>query len=113
MRRVAAFTALWRAFTSAKGPSIGKRMAALPRMIGMTIIGRYDGGGRIFLMVLAVAYLVSPIDLIPELFLLLPGLIDDAVVITWLAGAVLDETERFLNWEATRKGHVVIDGEGR
>ena len=39
------------------------------------------------------------------------GLADDAVMVTWLAGSVLAETERFLEWEARRSsvipGHVV------
>jgi len=43
--------------------------------------------------------MISPIDAIPEGFLLLLGLVDDAAVAAWLAGAVLDETERFLAWE--------------
>jgi uncharacterized membrane protein YkvA (DUF1232 family) len=42
---------------------------------------------------------VWPLELIPELFLGPIGLIDDAVVVTWLAGAVLSETGRFLEWE--------------
>jgi uncharacterized membrane protein YkvA (DUF1232 family) len=51
---------------------------------------------------------ISPIDLIPEAFLLVVGLVDDAVMITWLAGAVLAETERFLEWEKQRERVVVI-----
>ena len=35
----------------------------------------------------------------PELFLPLLGLVDDAFVLAWLAGAVLLETERYLDWE--------------
>lgn len=113
MRRAAAFTALWRALTSSKGPSIGRRLAAMPRMVWLTATGRYDGAGRVFLMLLATAYVLSPIDLLPEAILLLPGLIDDAFIVTWLVGAVLDETERFLLWEDARKnrGRSVIDGD--
>jgi uncharacterized membrane protein YkvA (DUF1232 family) len=71
-------------------------------MIFQTLIGRYDGKWRLVAMTAAAAYVVSPIDLIPEAFLLVAGLIDDAVVLAWLAGAVLSETERFLEWEATQ-----------
>jgi len=56
----------------------------------------------------AVASVVSPIDFIPEAFLFVFGLADDAVMITWLAGAVLAETERFLEWEKQRDRVVVI-----
>lgn len=111
MRRAAAFSALWKAFTSRSGPSVGKRIGALPRMFWHTLTGRYDGAGRLFLIVAGVAYVLSPIDLLPEMVLLLPGLIDDVFVVTWLAGAVLDETDRFLKWEFARKGGPIVDGE--
>jgi len=108
MRRTAAFTALWRAMRSGAhgGPSVGKRLAALPRMIKATVRGEYDGGTRLALMTAAAAYVVSPIDVVPELALLVFGLADDAIMITWLAGTVLDETGRFLEWEARRKATI-------
>jgi len=51
----------------------------------------------------------TPIDLVPEALFLLFGLVDDAVVATWLAGAVLSETDRFLDWE--RRPKTVIPGQ--
>lgn len=84
------------------GPSIGQRIAALPRMIRSIVKGEYDGGKSLLLMAGALAYLVSPIDLVPEAMLLLVGLADDAVIITWLAGSVLSETQRFIEWEKDR-----------
>jgi uncharacterized membrane protein YkvA (DUF1232 family) len=112
MRRAAAFTALWKAMVSHRdGPSIGTRMAALPRMFWQTLTGRYDGGARVLMILGGTLYVVSPIDLLPEALLLVPGLLDDALVITWLAGAVLSETERFLKWEDARVRRVVIDGD--
>lgn len=113
LKRTAAFTALARALTSGVrgGPSLGRRLAALPRMIGATLRGEYDGGLRLALMTAAMAYVVSPIDLVPEAFLAILGLADDALMITWLAGTVLAETERFLEWEGRRStvipGHAV------
>jgi uncharacterized membrane protein YkvA (DUF1232 family) len=56
----------------------------------------------------AAAYILSPIDLIPEAFLFVLGLADDAVMIAWLAGSILSETERFLEWEKARDRVVVI-----
>jgi len=110
LRRTAAFTALARALTSGSrgGPSVGRRMAALPRMIRATMRGDYDGGLRVALMAAATAYVVSPIDAVPEAFLLVVGLADDALMITWLAGTILSETERFLEWEARQQA--VIPG---
>jgi uncharacterized membrane protein YkvA (DUF1232 family) len=110
LRRTAAFTALAKALMSGArgGPSISKRLAALPRMLKATAKGEYDGGVRVAMMAAATAYVVSPIDFIPEAFLLVVGLADDAVMITWLAGSVLAETERFLEWEKQRDRVVVI-----
>jgi uncharacterized membrane protein YkvA (DUF1232 family) len=101
LRRTAAFTALAKALTSGArgGPSLGKRLGALPRMIKATMRREYDGGMRVALMTAATIYVVSPVDAVPEALLLVVGLADDAVMITWLAGSVLSETERFLEWE--------------
>jgi uncharacterized membrane protein YkvA (DUF1232 family) len=103
--RKAALTALWTALrASRRGPSLGTRLAAIPRMIGAIVTGRYDGKARLAGMAVAGAYIVSPLDLIPDWFAPLfgLGLVDDAGVALWLAGAVLSETERFLVWEAER-----------
>jgi uncharacterized membrane protein YkvA (DUF1232 family) len=104
LQRTAAFTALAKALMSGArgGPSIGKRMAALPRMIKATARGEYDGGMRVALMTAATLYVVSPVDAMPEAILFVLGLADDAVMITWLAGSVLSETDRFLQWEKAR-----------
>ena len=110
LKRTAAFTALARALMSGSrgGPSLGKRLAALPRMIKATGRGEYDGGMRVAMMAAMTAYVVSPIDIIPEAALLVFGLADDALMITWLAGTVLSETERFLEWEKERARVVVV-----
>ncbi|WFE24474.1 YkvA family protein [Solwaraspora sp. WMMD937] len=108
LKRAAAFAALGRALTAGArgGPSLGRRLAALPRMIRATLRGDYDGGLRLALMTAAVAYVASPFDLVPEAMLLMLGIVDDALVVTWLAGSVLAETERFLDWEARRESVV-------
>ncbi|GGN58185.1 hypothetical protein GCM10010112_11770 [Actinoplanes lobatus] len=109
LKRAAAFTALARALTAGTrgGPTIAQRLGALPRMIAATVRGRYDGGARLALMVAATAYVVSPVDAVPEMFLVFFGLIDDTVAVTWLAGMILSETERFLEWERTPPALVV------
>lgn len=101
MRRTAAFTALWRALTTAHrgGPGMADRLLSVPRLAWASLVGRYDGAGRFLAMALATAYVVSPIDLVPELLLGPLGLIDDGLVVAWIAGSFLSETERFLQWE--------------
>lgn len=111
-QRIAALGALWRALMHSRRPGsagLGDRLRALPRMMARTLSGKYPEltRGRLALLVLAIAYLVSPVDLVPELILGPLGLADDGVVALWLAGAVLVETERYINWERT--GPTVID----
>lgn len=106
-RRIAAFRALWQAVTQSRrpgAPGLGDRLRALPRLLTQSVSGRYPdlARGRLALFALAVAYLVSPVDLVPEVFLGLLGLTDDAVVALWLGGAFLVETDRFLAWERSR-----------
>jgi uncharacterized membrane protein YkvA (DUF1232 family) len=105
--RTAAFVALWRQLRAANrgGPGLGARLASLPRMIAASLRPRqrYDGLWRLGLMAVALLYVVWPVDAIPELFLGPIGLLDDAVVVTWLTGAVLSETGRFLEWERRRQ----------
>jgi uncharacterized membrane protein YkvA (DUF1232 family) len=95
------WTALLRALKPGT-PGVAERLAALPRMVGATMRGEYDGKSRLALMAFSGLYIVSPIDVVPEGLLLFLGLVDDAAVAAWFAGAVLDETERFLQWEKER-----------
>jgi uncharacterized membrane protein YkvA (DUF1232 family) len=102
--RKAALTAFWSAIRSSRrgGPTLGQRLASLPRLLGATLSGRYDGKLRVFGMLFALFYIVSPIDLVPEAIFSVFGLVDDSFVAIWLAGAVLSETDRFLIWERRR-----------
>ena len=88
-------------------------MASLPRLVRATVRGEYAGTtrGRLLALVAALLYVVSPIDLVPEMFLPVLGLGDDALVIGWIAARVINETESFLTWERNRdrtvRGHVI------
>jgi hypothetical protein len=101
MRRTAAFAALWRAVTAAHrgGPSLGDRLISVPRLAWASLRGQYDGAGRFLMMAVATLYVISPIDLVPEMLTGPLGLIDDGIVVAWIAGAFLSETDRFLQWE--------------
>lgn len=113
VRRTAAFAAFWH-FLRGQGqpgaPSLAARVNAFPRLMGAVLSGRWDGmgRGRLGMMGLALLYLVSPVDLVPEGLLLAIGLVDDVVVATWLAGSALDATERFIAWESAQPQ--VIEG---
>ncbi len=104
MKRISAFAALWQAVRGqrrADAPPVTEQLLALPRLVTMTLRGAYPGldRSRLLMMGLALAYVVSPVDVMPEALMLLAGLGDDAVVLSWLAGTVLVETEKFLAWE--------------
>jgi uncharacterized membrane protein YkvA (DUF1232 family) len=104
IRRMAALKALAQVLrgTRAPGaPSVRERLSALPRMLSLGLSGRYPhlDKSRIALAGLALLYVISPVDLVPELLLPLIGLGDDAFVAAWLAGTLLSETEIFLAWE--------------
>jgi uncharacterized membrane protein YkvA (DUF1232 family) len=92
---------------------MSERLRVVPRMLGGAVTGRYPAlsRGRLGLIALGLAYLVSPVDLLPEVFLPLIGFADDGVIALWLGGAFLAETERFLEWE--RQQPAVVDAPSR
>ena len=113
-RRTTAARALAAALLGSRrrgAPGVAERFRAVPRLVRATLTGRYRGlsRGRLGLMALGVLYVVSPVDLMPELLLTVFGLGDDALVAAWLAGTLLAETESFLTWE--RQSGKVIPGE--
>lgn len=108
--RAAAGAAAWQAVRhSARpgAPGLGERAAAVPRMLMSRLRGRYEGISisRMLMYVLAVAYVASPVDLVPELFVPVLGLADDVGVAVWLVTGLMGESERYLQWER-RDGHV-------
>jgi uncharacterized membrane protein YkvA (DUF1232 family) len=94
-------------------PGLGARLASIPRLVRATTTGAYAGtsGRRLLALAAALLYVVSPVDLLPELVLPFLGLGDDALVITWVAASLVNETESFLRWERDRdrtvRGHVI------
>lgn len=88
-------------------PGLGERLAAVPRMVAAVATRKYTGvaGSQLLMMLAAVGYVVSPVDLMPEAFMLLAGLGDDALVIGWLSVAVINATDDFLDWEKNVKAY--------
>jgi uncharacterized membrane protein YkvA (DUF1232 family) len=103
--RQAAYTGVATAAMSEGPQSFGKRVASLPGLVRDTVNGRYDGlgRGRLAMMALAVAYIVSPIDLLPEALLTLPGMMDDAAVAAWLIASLMGATAAYQSWGS--EGH--------
>ena len=109
-RRGRALRGLWRTIRASRrpgSPGFGVRMRAFPRMALASLRGTYPGlsRGQLVLMVLALVYVFSPLDVVPGIALPGLGLGDDVFVLGWLVGSILDETEQFLIWEG--RGRVV------
>lgn len=103
-RRKAAYAAAASAAASDGPTGFLARVGSIPRMVRDVLTGRYDGlsKGRLLVMVLAVGYILSPIDLVPEALLTIPGLADDAAVAGWLIAALIGATTAYRHWENGR-----------
>jgi uncharacterized membrane protein YkvA (DUF1232 family) len=115
--RWGAFLSLVNAFRTATRPGtpgVGARLASLPRLVWATCRGEYQGTSRLRLLLIAgaVVYLISPIDLVPVVLLPLIGVSVDALIISWIAASLINETESFLVWERNRartvRGEIVV-----
>ncbi|WP_214106967.1 YkvA family protein [Acrocarpospora catenulata] len=104
-RRAAQVYHAYRDISRPGTPGLLERVRALPRMIGATRRGEYGGlsKGKLTMLGLAVLYIVSPIDAIPD-FLVGIGVVDDFGVFLWLMATLLGESGDFLRSE--RGGHV-------
>jgi uncharacterized membrane protein YkvA (DUF1232 family) len=100
-----------RAATRSGSPGLGERLAAVPRLVRSTVRGEYRGTsrGQLALLLAAVLYVVSPVDLVPEAALTIFGLGDDALVVAWIATALVNQTEGYLAWERQRENTVQGD----
>lgn len=90
------------------GPAVAVRLACLPRMTKAVARGEYTevSAGHLGLLAAAAAYVVSPVDLLPEALVGVIGLADDAVVLAWLAKTLAHDTDQFLAWEKRRGGTI-------
>ncbi|ADG90213.1 hypothetical protein TBS_16920 [Thermobispora bispora] len=86
-------------------PSLGTRIKALPGMLRAALRGEYPAMGkrRLAMLVLALAYLISPIDAIPD-FLVGIGVVDDFGVALWLLTGLLQESGRYAEWVRRQAG---------
>lgn len=89
---------------AAGAPTLWQMVVGFPKLIGATMSGKYSQGSRpkIIGMLLAVVYILLPVDALPESIMGLFGLVDDAVVMTWLAGAVIDESTAYSRWRQSK-----------
>src|SRR5690606_33373294 len=100
MKKAARAFAVWRVLREAQRPGtpgVLSRVRAIPRMLRGALRGDYPhlSASKIGMLGLALAYILSPIDLVPE-FLAVIGAVDDFGVLLWLLAALLGESGRYL-----------------
>jgi uncharacterized membrane protein YkvA (DUF1232 family) len=110
-QHLAAFTALAKAFAGSRRPGqagVLTLLRVVPRMVAAGFSGRYPhlDKRRVGVALLGVLYVLSPVDLIPELILPILGFGDDALVAAFSAGSLLSEAQAFLDWERSQTGEV-------
>jgi uncharacterized membrane protein YkvA (DUF1232 family) len=83
-----------------KSTTFAKRISVIMRMIRAYAKGAYRDvqTQNIVLMVAAVIYFVTPLDLIPD-FIPITGFIDDFTVVLWVYNRVQLEIDKFEAWE--------------
>jgi uncharacterized membrane protein YkvA (DUF1232 family) len=82
-------------------PGLGTRIAAAPRLFGAALRGDYPHLPRwrtALYTLLMLAYLISPVDAIPDFFPVI-GWTDDAGVLMWTLRGLVRESGRFVEWE--------------
>lgn len=59
----------------------------------------------LILPILGILYIISPIDLIPDIAIPVLGVADDLAVLSLVLPKILKEVDKFLLWEAQQKGN--------
>ena len=94
-----------------KDPTLPEKLAATVKMSWMVLRGRWDGVSRLRILASwsAVVYLISPLDVIPELAFGPFGLIDDAAIAALAVGSLLAAGQAWL--KDTGSGRSESEGE--
>lgn len=97
-----------------KGPlvEVWDKLKALFRMLQAYLRRDYTSvpWGSIVLVVVAIIYFVSPLDLLPD-WIPLAGFIDDAAVIGFVIKQIQKDLDAFLMWENLKKNIQAADSE--
>ena len=81
-----------------------KKVPDIFRMVRMWKRGEYPMRSiYIILPLLGLLYVISPIDLLPEVAIPVLGVMDDLAVLSLTIPKLLKEVDKFLLWEAERR----------
>lgn len=88
-----------------------QKIPVIWRMIKMWRKGIYKTNSlQMILPLLGLLYVISPIDLIPEIAIPVIGSIDDLAVLAFVIPKLMLEVDKFLLWEAmNKKGNAQIE----
>jgi len=81
-----------------RGGRLLKDLQLLVRLLKASVSGAYTGLSVHKLIVAAILYLISPLDVIPD-FIPVVGYADDAAVIAWVLSSIAEELKDFKSWE--------------
>lgn len=89
------------------------KIPAIWRMIKEWKSGRYKTNAMdLILPILGLLYVISPIDILPEIAIPVVGAFDDLAVLAMIMPRLMKEVDKFLLWEAMKKdGITTIDVE--
>ena len=88
-----------------------QKIPAVFRMLKLYFKGEYKMKFiDILLPALALVYIISPIDVIPD-FIPVVGALDDLAILAFAIPLLMKEVDKFLLWEAQSKNPKVIDAE--
>jgi uncharacterized membrane protein YkvA (DUF1232 family) len=112
-RRAEAAGQAWHIYSQTLGPDtpgLMTRMRAVPRMIKAVLRGEYKGLPYRTLGLLAVGlvYILSPLDVIPEILVPLVGFTDDMGVALWLAAVLVKAAGDYVEWERGGRPTVIV-----
>ncbi|GAA3955186.1 hypothetical protein GCM10023085_42180 [Actinomadura viridis] len=94
----------------ADAPGMTERVRAVPRMVKSVLRGEYKGMSykTLGMLALGLVYIVSPLDVVPEILLPVIGLADDTAVALWLATVLVRGAGDYVRWERGGRPRVVV-----
>jgi uncharacterized membrane protein YkvA (DUF1232 family) len=83
-----------------RGGKLLNDLQLLVRLLKASVNGTYTGFSvrKLVIIVAAILYLISPLDVIPD-FIPVVGYADDAAVIAWVLTSLAEELKNFKSWE--------------
>ena len=111
MSRLSMITNFWRNKKEYESVFTREKLMAYTRMISLMFKGKYKPKKKrnLFLGVAALAYIISPLDIVPELLLGPFGLLDDFAILLFAIRRLDKEVVNFLLWEEQQSNIIYID----